>query len=397
MNKNQNIEELFRDALGNYEADTSPGTWEQIQAGLKVTNSPVSGPSGLGSGISKGLWFKLGLGVIGTAALVTSLYIITGPSENKVPAPVEPKNIATSETNTRDKVDQSDNLTAKAENNSKPVENQPNIVVPVENKKPENPEHKRTSAETSGNTSKPIQPVETSGNQNITGENKTKDGNQGQPEKLNKPEFGNPPVQPKTGKPKTNAPEVLNSSESGVYVPVVVKKNLAKIKVTAANGVAPLVVTFSNESQVDNMLWNFGDGSPASVETSPVHVFEKPGKYIVTLSVKDETGETHTASELIEVNGQDLFLPNSFTPNGDGINDEFRITDEINIRDFTIVIQDKQGKIVSQWSGFEGFWDGRNLKGEICPPGTYIYVLNYTDWKGQKLQKIGTITIPNNR
>jgi hypothetical protein len=62
----------------------------------------------------------------------------------------------------------------------------------------------------------------------------------------------------------------------------------AEFVATPLIGTAPLTVTFTDLSspwgQIDNWNWDFGDGSPAVTETNPVHVYQTPGHYTVTLT-----------------------------------------------------------------------------------------------------------------
>ena len=66
----------------------------------------------------------------------------------------------------------------------------------------------------------------------------------------------------------------------------------AGFSATPLSGYAPLQVAFSDESvnDVDTWLWSFGDGATA-IETNPVHIFEDPGTYTVTLTVSNAAGE----------------------------------------------------------------------------------------------------------
>lgn len=63
------------------------------------------------------------------------------------------------------------------------------------------------------------------------------------------------------------------------------------------DGPAPLEVRFSVESLIGGEMdgpkftWDFGDGSPPSNEASPVHKYEKPGEYTVTIRIVDATGQ----------------------------------------------------------------------------------------------------------
>jgi len=62
-------------------------------------------------------------------------------------------------------------------------------------------------------------------------------------------------------------------------------------------GTAPLAVTFMDLSRgyPSSRQWDFGDGS-ASTDENPVHTYEKPGKYTVTLTVTNDAG-TDTAAQ----------------------------------------------------------------------------------------------------
>ena len=64
-------------------------------------------------------------------------------------------------------------------------------------------------------------------------------------------------------------------------------------------------------------------------------------------------------------------IPNIFTPNGDGFNDVFRIETEAENMQATIL--DRQGKVVFEWTGLYGFWDGNLPNGKPAEVGQYFY------------------------
>jgi len=71
-------------------------------------------------------------------------------------------------------------------------------------------------------------------------------------------------------------------------------------------------------------------------------------------------------------------IPNSFSPNGDGINDVYIIPAE-GVTSWNLVILDKSGKIVFQTTDPAQFWDGTSMQdGNPCSEGLYFYQLRYS-------------------
>lgn len=70
----------------------------------------------------------------------------------------------------------------------------------------------------------------------------------------------------------------------------------------------------------------------------------------------------------------DIFIPNVFSPNGDGINDQFAVhaSTDIQIVDFQMVIADRLGNIVFTSNSMDQTWDGRMQNHDLYP-GVYVY------------------------
>lgn len=85
-------------------------------------------------------------------------------------------------------------------------------------------------------------------------------------------------------------------------------------------------------------------------------------------------------------------IPNAFSPNADGKNDVFKITNP-NIETIKVTIMDRNGKQVHEWSGINGFWDGKDINGNDLPKGVYYYFIFATSIKGEALKTKGTITL----
>lgn len=360
MKQTDNLEQLFRDSLGNLESDVHPRVWENIQ-------NQLSSGTGSNSGLLGSLMSKVIVGVLGTAAVVTAVVVLNTGEETPGKDLQKPVHVS-EQTSTSQKVT--------------------------------NDHKSSTTVHTPSNTSSSLEQTQVSVSMDAAPEMKEN------PVPPSLPEKKETPSNQDVNQPKDQNPPVVTPSKSDPVNPPAPEKKLNelplfKMIINYNQEFAPAVFTFANNGSGEVISWDFGDNTEVSTDASPNHLYEKPGDYVVTMTVRDANGNTHEQNKTIKVkedpNANEPLIPNSFTPNGDGINDEFRVTDNVNIVTFSIVIQDKNGKIVSQWSGFEGYWDGRNLKGEICPPGTYIYVLKYEDRSGEKRQKIGSITIPNQR
>ncbi len=88
-----------------------------------------------------------------------------------------------------------------------------------------------------------------------------------------------------------------------------------------------------------------------------------------------------TATFLIETENCKPYIPDGFSPNGDGINDEFEISNLLNIYpDFKLTIYSRYGNIIYEGGNEQGFWDGISnegllFNGSLSPTGVYYYVL----------------------
>ena len=81
----------------------------------------------------------------------------------------------------------------------------------------------------------------------------------------------------------------------------------------------------------------------------------------------------------------DIIIPNSFTPNGDGRNDVFEINGSVTF-DFELRIFNRWGEVVFLSDNKNQGWDG-SLKGNPVQEGFYNYLVNYSIGKEEKIKK----------
>lgn len=90
--------------------------------------------------------------------------------------------------------------------------------------------------------------------------------------------------------------------------------------------------------------------------------------------------------------GPTYYVPNSFSPNGDGLNDIFRpIPVGISATDF-FNVYNRYGELVFQTNQWLRGWDGK-YKGKDAPMGTYVWMVKGTDRNGRVVEMKGTVTL----
>jgi gliding motility-associated-like protein len=95
-----------------------------------------------------------------------------------------------------------------------------------------------------------------------------------------------------------------------------------------------------------------------------------------------------------EIPDFEIYVPNAFTPDGDGMNDVFRVVaDGYRIEDIELRIYDRWGGLVFESSGIENGWDGKKA-GKDCPVGVYVYKIVYSvDGVAGKQERVGTVML----
>jgi gliding motility-associated-like protein len=143
---------------------------------------------------------------------------------------------------------------------------------------------------------------------------------------------------------------------------------------------------------LSSYLWNTGDSTESIVinaEGMYLVEMESPIGCIVTDSVY-----VKLVSE--EIPEFDFYVPNAFSPNGDGINDIFQIifpNSTFNIQHLTLSIFDRWGGEVFSGEGASTGWDGKKA-GKDCPGGVYVYKIVFSlDGVPGSQERVGTVML----
>jgi len=149
--------------------------------------------------------------------------------------------------------------------------------------------------------------------------------------------------------------------------------------------------------------WNFGDNTAIDNSQNPIHTFDSVvGVYQVTLIASDFNGCSDTTFRQVRINDEYyIYIPNSFTPDLDGMNDRFCINyHAIRKNTFDFKVYDMRGEVVFFSKNIKGLecdpsnksngWDGtHNKSGKQLQSGNYVYEVYFQDFEGWKHHDFG--------
>ncbi|MBK9283092.1 MAG: gliding motility-associated C-terminal domain-containing protein [Sphingobacteriaceae bacterium] len=184
-------------------------------------------------------------------------------------------------------------------------------------------------------------------------------------------------VNPMPGSSFTSDPELITTANNNVtFLP------------TNASGV------------VTNYLWTFdgakgNQGNDTSSSKYPTRLYDKTGNYAVMLISKTDKGCIDSVLKVIEVRDEfTLFIPNSFTPNGDNLNDVFNVKGVgMKSEGFSMEIYDRWGTLVYSTKDVNKGWDG-TVKGITAENGVYVFKVKATGSNGEgRKEYVGHVTL----
>lgn len=167
-------------------------------------------------------------------------------------------------------------------------------------------------------------------------------------------------------------------------------------------GAAPLEFRFSVDEDANcRYEWNFARDAAfndillSRYESETIYSFAESGQFFVRLIVTDtELEETLTSDVfMIQIAESELKVPNAFSPNGDGVNDVFKVSHKSLVR-FQAYIFNRWGQELYRWnlSHIDDGWDG-TAHGRQVPEGVYFIVVEAEGADGVKYNIKGDINI----
>lgn len=155
-----------------------------------------------------------------------------------------------------------------------------------------------------------------------------------------------------------------------------------------------LFVSNISKGNINSYNWDFGNGTVSKLKNPLGQIYPSLNKehyYTIYLSIS-ATGCIDTISHKFRVlTSCYIDVPNTFTPNGDGINDYFYPLNAIKAANLNFAVYNRWGNKVFESHDWKKKWDGR-FKGELQPAGIYIWTLSYVNTDTQKsYNKKGTV------
>ncbi len=152
-------------------------------------------------------------------------------------------------------------------------------------------------------------------------------------------------------------------------------------------------ITFTNNSiDAPTWEWNLGDGTIDITNFSTENTYNNAGVYPISLHVENQYGCKDSTTKDLTVRSKSFhYLPNSFTPNGDGINDLFMVQGE-DLNFESLSVYDRWGKPVFYSEDILQAWDG-TTNGIASKGGTYVWILRYIDKQDNNQVEKGSVTL----
>ncbi len=137
--------------------------------------------------------------------------------------------------------------------------------------------------------------------------------------------------------------------------------------------------------------WTFGDGNQ-STSTNPSNDYSISDKqnFTVQLIAYSENGCTDTIIEILNVVQNIVFyVPNSFTPDGNEFNNEFKpfFNDQVSQDNYSMMIFNRWGELIFESTDKNEGWDG-TFGNEMCQTDTYIWKIEFSDVKNDDRKQI---------
>ncbi len=154
-------------------------------------------------------------------------------------------------------------------------------------------------------------------------------------------------------------------------------------------------INFYNTSGGANIVtWNWNFGNTSSTVQNPSYMYPGAGSYAVQLIVTSDHGCKDSIIKTVVINEEfSIYVPNAFSPNGDGTNDAFGAKGE-GIKEFKMYIFDRWGNQAFYSEDINTTWDGTvTRKGEMVQEDVYVWKIEVKGVGNIKKELSGTVSL----
>jgi len=201
-------------------------------------------------------------------------------------------------------------------------------------------------------------------------------------------------IRPKESKEYTiiGYSEACGMDTASIYVRVNKRPNAGILINPTDPKLGEIVNFYVDGTSGTESFWSIQNGAFTAKGEQAQHIFPKSGNYSVQLVVIDPNGCADTAYRLFQIDANpQVFIPNAFTPNGDGLNDQFQ--PEVSDVDFVrLSIFNRWGERIFEGENSSASWDG-TFKGALAEDGVYVYYDEAIGIDDKKYVYNGTVTM----
>ncbi len=159
-----------------------------------------------------------------------------------------------------------------------------------------------------------------------------------------------------------------------------------KIKLSEAD------ITFIDHStNANTWLWDFGDTATSTMQ-NPQHQYADTGLYTICLKVISNGCVDRICHDIKIIPDVLIYIPNAFSPDGDGLNEEFGFKGSGIVPDIEFRIFDRWGEQVFFTTDIKEMWKG-DKNGVPCPPDVYVYSIVIKDSNGRDKKFMGHVNL----
>jgi gliding motility-associated-like protein len=161
--------------------------------------------------------------------------------------------------------------------------------------------------------------------------------------------------------------------------------------VVAINQPVQLNVIQLGASTVTSYIWSPAYGLNNVHTATPIALLDRDFTYYVT-GITPASCEGSDTINIKVYKGPEIYVPTAFTPNGDGTNDILKAL-AIGMKDYHYFrVFNRWGQQIFYTQNFSNGWDGR-VKGVLQNTGTYVWIAEAVDFRGNVVQRKGTFSI----